>query len=118
MAKFANRWIVNSISIYVIAWLFEGVAVKGFATAMSAALLLSVLNMLIRPFLIVLTLPINIMTLGIFTFILNGFMLKAVDFFVGGFMIDSFATAVLASIMLTFLNMAITGMTKPERRRR
>ncbi|PLX33907.1 MAG: hypothetical protein C0604_02685 [Clostridiales bacterium] len=118
LAKFVNRWIVNSISIYVIAWLFEGVAVKGFATAMSAALMLSVLNMLIRPVLIVLTLPINIMTLGIFTFILNGFMLKAVDFFVGGFMIDSFATAVLASVMLTFLNMAITGMTKPERRRR
>ncbi len=114
--KFVNRWIVNSISIYVVSCLFEGVDVRGFATAMGAALLLSVLNIIIKPALIVLTLPINIMTLGIFTFLLNGFMLKAVDFFVGGFIIDSFTTAVLASIMLTFLNMAITGMTKSERR--
>jgi putative membrane protein len=99
----------------VIAWLFEGVHIRGFFTAMGAALVLSMLNMLVRPVLIVLTLPINIMTLGIFTFILNGFLLKSVDFFVEGFFIDSFMTAVFASIMLTFVNMAINRLTRSER---
>lgn len=115
MNKFINRWLGNAISIYVIAWLFEGVHIRGFFTAMGAALVLGILNMLVRPVLIVLTLPINIMTLGIFTFILNGFLLKVVDFFVAGFGIDSFITAVFASIMLTFVNMAINRLTRSER---
>jgi len=82
---------------------------------MGAALVLGILNMLVRPVLIVLTLPINIMTLGIFTFVLNGFLLKLVDAFVSGFSIDSFMTAVIASIVLTLVNMAISRMTRPKR---
>ncbi|MBK5251650.1 MAG: phage holin family protein [Peptostreptococcaceae bacterium] len=117
MNKFINRWLGNAISIYVIAWLFEGVYIRGFFAAMVAALVLGMLNMLVRPVLIVLTLPINIMTLGIFTFILNGFLLKVVDFFVAGFGVDSFMTAVFASIVLTFVNMIITSLTRPKRER-
>ncbi len=117
MNKFINRWLGNAISIYVIAWLFDGVHISGFITAMAAALVLGLLNMLVRPVLILLTLPINIMTLGIFTFLLNGFLLKLVDFFVAGFFIDSFMTAVFASITLTFVNMMISNLTRSKRNR-
>lgn len=115
MNKFISRWLTNALSIYIIAYLFSGVHIRDFMTAMGAALILGILNMLVRPVLIVLTLPINIMTLGIFTFILNGFLLKLVDAFMEGFVVDNFMTAVFASIALTFVNMLITKIAKPDR---
>lgn len=115
MRKFIVRWVTNALSLTIIAFLFEGVQLRGFATALGAALVLGLLNMLVRPVLLLLTLPINLMTLGVFTLVLNGFILKLADVLVDGLRVQGFMTAVLASITLTFFNMVITRLARPDR---
>jgi putative membrane protein len=76
MMGFLIRWLILTIAIIVASYLLEGIHISGFFSAFFAAAALGILNALFRPILILLTLPINIMTLGLFTFIINALMLK------------------------------------------
>ena len=84
----------------------------GFYNALWVALLLGLLNAIVRPVLIFLTLPINILTLGLFTFIINATLLIFVSSIVKGFSIDSFGSAVAASILLWLIGWATNSFTK------
>ncbi|MCH3051666.1 phage holin family protein, partial [Listeria monocytogenes] len=99
------RWIIgviiNSVLFVALSGFFTSFHVDGFTTALLASFILAILNMLIRPILLLLTLPINIFTLGLFTFVVNAIMLEMTTFFIGdSFQIDGFGTAlILAAIM-------------------
>lgn len=110
MGKFLMRWFVSALSIYITAKLFRNVYVADFGTAMIAAVILGGANMIIKPVIFLLTLPITILTLGLFTFVVNGIVLKLTAAFVGGFTVSGFFGAILAAIVLSILHMILSGI--------
>lgn len=105
---FIARTIINAVAIYLTASFLHGIVLSGFGAAIVAAVVLGVVNALIRPVLIILSLPINIMSLGLFTLVINGVLLKAVSAVTTGFAIDGFFTAILASIIITISSSIIS----------
>ncbi|HCP15728.1 MAG TPA: hypothetical protein DIT32_08280 [Peptococcaceae bacterium] len=97
-------WLINSVSLLILAYILKGFYVESFAAALVAALVLGVINTFIRPFFLLLTLPINILTLGLFTFVVNAIMLKIMSAVVSGIEIDGWGTAVLAAILLSVIS--------------
>ena len=96
--------LINSLAVFFGAYILNGVKVKNFLTAIGVAILLSVVNVFIKPLILLLTLPLTIITLGLFVFVINAWMLMLVDKLVDGFKIQSFAWAVIFSIVLMILN--------------
>lgn len=109
------RWIIgviiNSVLFVALSGFFTSFHVDGFMTALLASFVLAILNMLIRPILLLLTLPINIFTLGLFTFVVNAIMLEMTTFFMGdSFQIDGFGTALIIAAIMAFANMIINSV--------
>ncbi|HAA5092313.1 TPA_asm: hypothetical protein GER86_09910 [Listeria monocytogenes] len=109
------RWIIgviiNSVLFVALSGFFTSFHVDGFTTALLASFILAILNMLIRPILLLLTLPINIFTLGLFTFVVNAIMLEMTTFFIGdSFQIDGFGTALIFAAIMAFANMIINSV--------
>jgi putative membrane protein len=98
------RWLILTIAIIVASYLLEGIHISGFFSAFCAAAILGILNALFRPVLIILTLPINILTLGLFTFIINALMLKMASGVIPGFEVYGFWTAVFGSLIISFVS--------------
>ncbi len=96
--------IINSIVIFVGSYLVKGVSIKNYWTALGVAVVLAILNLLIRPFIVLLTLPINILTLGLFTLVINAWILMLTDKLIDGFSIDGFGWAVLFGLVISVLN--------------
>ncbi|MBI4032631.1 phage holin family protein [Candidatus Berkelbacteria bacterium] len=94
------RWVLSALSLLLVAYLVPGVEVAGFYAALVAAAMLGVANLLVRPILFLLTLPITILTLGFFTLVLNALMLWLVSTIVKGFDITSFSAALWAALIL------------------
>jgi len=104
------RWLVMTAAVAVAAYVVPGVAVKGFFTALMVALFLGVMNVLIKPVLILITLPINILTLGLFTFVINALLVLAVSAVVKGFEVNGFWAAILFSIILSVVNFILSHL--------
>ncbi|HAA7490860.1 TPA_asm: hypothetical protein GHF60_12255 [Listeria monocytogenes] len=109
------RWIIgviiNSVLFVALSGFFTSFHVDRFTTALLASFILAILNMLIRPILLLLTLPINIFTLGLFTFVVNAIMLEMTTFFIGdSFQIDGFGTALILAAIMAFANMIINSV--------
>lgn len=98
------RLIVSAVAIMLAAFLVPGASVS-FLPALIAAIVLGVLNTFIKPLLLVLTLPINVITLGLFTFVINGLIILLASSIVPGFNVGGFWSAVLFSIVLALINM-------------
>lgn len=93
--------LITALALLAVAYLLEGVFVDSFLTALLVALVLGVVNITIKPVLLILTLPINILTLGLFTFIVNGFFFWLVSFLVPGFSTESFLFAILGAAIVS-----------------
>jgi len=98
------RWLINALGLLLIANVIENVTLEGFAAALVAALVLGIANAFVRPILLILTLPLNILTLGLFTIVLNGFILYMVASVVNGFHIEGFWAAIIATILLSLIS--------------
>lgn len=98
------RWLILTIAILAAAYLIQGIYVHSFTSAFFAAAVLGILNTLVRPVLIILTLPINILTLGLFTFIINALLLKITAAFIPGFDLQGFLPAVLGALVISVVN--------------
>ncbi len=98
------RWLILTIAILSAAYFIQGIYVSSFAAAFFAAAVLGVLNALFKPVLILLTLPINILTLGLFTFIINAALLKLTAALVPGFHLQGFWPAVLGALVISIVN--------------
>lgn len=94
------RWVINALALLAIAYIVPGFQVESFYAALIAALVLGLINALIRPIVLVLTLPITIVTLGLFVFVINAGMLWLSSTMVKGLAIENFWVAVLAAIFL------------------
>jgi putative membrane protein len=110
------RWLVLTAAIIVASYLLEGIQVKGFLSAFFAAAILGVLNAFFRPILIILTLPINILTLGLFTFIINALLLKMASGVISGFDVRGFWAAVFGSIIISVVSWALNSFISPKGR--
>lgn len=102
--KYIIQLALSSIAVMIGAYILPGVEVTTVTGAVIAALLIGVINTIFRPLLILLTLPINFLTLGLFTFVLNGILIGIVDALLPQLTIQSFALAVLFSVVLTLIN--------------
>lgn len=96
--------IINSIVIFIGAYILDGVKIKSFWTAIGVAILLGLINMFIKPLILLLTLPLTILTLGLFVLVINAWILMLIDKVVDGLKIDGFWWAVLYSIIISVLN--------------
>ena len=101
--KLLIHWIVNSLAIMVAAYVVPGVYVQSFLVAMIAALVLGLINLTLKPILLILTLPINILTLGLFTFVVNAVLILLVAAIVNGFQVADFTTALIFGIVLSIV---------------
>jgi putative membrane protein len=101
---FLIKWLVNVVSIFIVANLFKLIYVESLAVLVLAALVLGILNAFVRPVLILLTLPINVLSLGLFTLVINAFLLYVVAGLVPGFEITGFLTAFLAALLISLIN--------------
>lgn len=96
--------ILNGVLIYLVSRLLEGVYIENFLTAIIAGLALGIINFFVKPVLTLLTLPITILTLGLFLLIINGAMILLVDYLVAGFEVRNMLWAVIFSLLLAFFN--------------
>ena len=102
------NWIINALALLALPYVFTSIRVDGFYTALITALVLGLVNALIRPVLILLTLPINILMLGLFTFVINGLLFWFVASFVSGFFVAGFWPAVWGAIVYSIISWALS----------
>jgi len=111
------RWLLNTIALFIVAYFVPGFHYRDFITLAIAALVLGLLNAIVRPILFVLTLPLTIVTLGLFLFVLNAIMLEITAAIVPGFVIDGFLYALLGAIVLAFVSLVTNRIGKAAQRR-
>jgi putative membrane protein len=97
------KWLIMTLSVGIAAYLIPGITISGFFSALLVALFLGIVNALVRPFLILITLPITILTLGLFTFVINAVLVLLASGVVRGFEVKGFWTAMLFSIVLSVI---------------
>ncbi len=103
-------WLINAAALFALPYLFDSIRVDTFYTALIVALILSIINTVIRPILLVLTLPITVVTLGLFILVLNGLLLWFVASFVKGFTIAGFWPAVFGAIVYSVISWAASAI--------
>lgn len=101
------RWVLLALALLGIAAIIPGIAITGFGTALIVALVIGLINVFIRPIVTILTLPINFLTLGLFTFVINALMLWLAAALVAGFEISGFFAALLGSLLLSLFSLMI-----------
>ncbi len=111
VARWTIRWLLNIAGIIFAAYIIQGFDVTPLA-AVVGSILLGLVNAIIRPFVLLITLPINLLTLGLFTFVVNGFMLWLVSILIKGFDIQNFGTAILAALLITIISSLISFFVK------
>jgi putative membrane protein len=109
MSGFLLRWIVLTVAIIVAAYLLDGIRVTGFFSAFFAAAILGILNAFFRPILLILTLPINILSLGLFTFVINALMLMMASGVISGFVVSGFGSALLGSLLISIVSWGLNA---------
>jgi len=102
--QYIINWLLITVAVFVSAELIPGVMVKNFFTAFVVAVVMGIINTFIKPILLVLTLPINVFTLGIFTLVINAGLVMLAAYFVEGFSVRGFWQALLFSIILSLVN--------------
>ncbi len=107
MRAFLLHLVLTAIALLVVANVVSGVHVGGFLPALIGALILGVVNAFVRPIMIILTLPLTVVTLGLFLFVVNALMFWLAAALVPGFQIGGFGAALLGSLLLTVLNLLI-----------
>jgi putative membrane protein len=108
--KLLLKWILSAVALMVVAYLYSGVAVASFTSALIAALVLGLLNTIVRPILVVLTLPVTLVTLGLFLFVINALMFWWASGLLGGFHVTSFTAALIGSLIYSVLGMVIDAV--------
>lgn len=108
------RWVINALILMLIPYIVPGVSVESFLTALLVAVALALVNALIKPILVIFTLPINILTLGLFTLVINGFMFWIVSSVVKGFNITNFTAAFFAALVYSIISMLISYLDQPS----
>lgn len=110
------RWLILTSAILLSAYLFEGIKVSGFFSAFWAAAILGILNALLRPILFLLTLPINILTFGLFTFVINAILLRMASGVISGFEVTGFWPAFFGSLVISLVSWGLNSFVNDRGR--
>jgi putative membrane protein len=105
--KLIVRWMLLATALLLVAHLYPGVTVASFGAALTAALVLGLLNTLVRPVLVLLTFPVTLVTLGLFLFVINALMFWAAAELIGGFNVTGFGAALIGSVIYSLSSMVI-----------
>ena len=105
--KIIVRWLLLAAALLLVAYLYPGVTIKSFGSAMLAALVLGLLNTLLRPLLVLLTLPVTLITLGLFLFVINALMFYFAASLLDGFHVSGFVAALVGSLLYSLSGMVI-----------
>lgn len=106
------RWLINAIALLVTATILPGIQVRGVFTALLAAAVMGIVNAFVRPIFLILTLPLNFLTLGLFTFVLNGLMLILAAVFVPGFTVSGLMSAIGGALILGLVSSLISRLAR------
>ena len=104
------HWLVNALALLALPYVFTTIKVDSFTTALIAALVLGLINTLIRPLLVLLTLPVTILTLGLFIFVINGLLFWLVGSFIQGFVVAGFWWGVLGAIVYSLISWLLSAL--------
>ena len=115
MIRLLVVWLINTVALLAVAYLLPGVTVASFASALVAALVLGLVNAVIRPILILLTLPATLLTLGLFLFVINALMFWLVAEIVPGFKVSGFMAALLGSILYSVITLITSWLLFPRK---
>ncbi len=102
-------WLLNALALLAVAYLVPNIHVAGFSTALVAALVIGLVNMLIKPILVLLTLPITVLTLGLFIFVINGALFYVVGHWLQGFEVNTLMTGILGAIVYSVISWILTS---------
>lgn len=108
------RWLIQTVAILFAAYVFKGIDVTGFVPALAAAAILGILNAFLRPLLLLLTLPINILSLGLFTFVINALLLKIASLVIDGFTVQGFWAAFLGALFISFVSALLSLLVRDD----
>lgn len=111
------RFLLNGLAIVLTAYLLPGVTVSDYLTALIVALVLAIVNVIVKPVLIVLTIPITFITLGLFLLVINALMILLADYFIDGFYVDGFWWALAFSLILSVFNSLFSDLTENKNQR-
>jgi len=110
--KLILKWLLSAVALLCVAYLYSGVEIRSFGAALIAALLIGLCNAIVRPVLIVLTLPVTILTLGLFIFVINALMFWAASGIAGrGFVVHGFWAALIGSVLYSIISLVIESLT-------
>ena len=107
-------WLINALALMAVPYLLPGIAVSGFLTALVAALVLGLVNAVIRPILILLTLPATLLTLGLFIFVINGLLFWFVGSFIEGFRVAGVWWGTIGAIVYSIVSWALSALLLPQ----
>jgi putative membrane protein len=115
MLMLLARWVVNAAALLLVAYIYPGVHVESFFAALVAALVLGLVNAIIRPLLVILTLPVTLITLGLFLFVINGLCFWLVAEVVQGFTVTGFWAALVGSILYSLVTLVTSWLLFAKR---
>ena len=107
MLKLLAKWLLSASALLFVAYVYHGVQVSNFGAAMAAAVVIGLLNIVVRPVLVVLTLPVTVLTLGLFLFVINAIVFWAAAAVLDGFQVRGFVGALVGSLLYTAVGMVI-----------
>ncbi|HEY8252641.1 MAG TPA: phage holin family protein [Burkholderiales bacterium] len=108
--KLALVWLINAVALIAVAYLMPSVTVSSFGAALAAALALGLINAVVRPVLVLLTLPVTLLTLGLFIFVLNGLLFWMVGAWLQGFEVGGFWSGVFGAILFSLVSWALSAL--------
>ncbi|MEX0316058.1 MAG: phage holin family protein [Allomuricauda sp.] len=114
--KLIIRLLLNALAVIILSYVLPGVGVDSMTTAIIVALVLGLLNFLVKPFLIILTLPITIVTLGLFLLVINALIILIAAHFIDGFQVSSIWWAIIFSLLLSFLQSILHSILKEDKK--
>jgi len=103
-------WLINTVSLFAIPYLMSSITIQSFKTALIAALILGLFNALIRPVIVILTLPVTVLTLGLFIFVINGLMFWLVSNLISGFHVAGFWAAIGGALLYSIISWALSTL--------
>ena len=105
--KLIGKWLLSAMALLFVAYVYQGVEVRDFASALVAAFVIGLLNLLVRPVLVVLTLPVTVLTLGLFLFVINALLFWAAATLLDGLRVTGFGAALVGSLIYTLAGVVI-----------
>lgn len=114
MSQFLLIWLATAISLLITAWIVPGIVITGIAAAAIGAIVLGFINAIVKPILVLFTLPLTILTLGLFLLVVNAIAFSLVGYFTPGFEVNGFLPALFGSLVLSFVSGVVSQLFKVD----